>query len=158
MNNYTVTVINEQGASELTRHETVSDCLQAARETWHDLKNLKITITDAGTGQRVYVKPLGRKLPMQVSDPRRRMSMRDYGSSVEISYWCELSECRVSREFFVASGGGYVFERMDDNSRQQVCGELAHMGEALRSAEKSLGRVVRREYRRMIRSLRALAI
>jgi len=56
---------------------------------------------------------------------------------------------RVTREFTVASSGGYVYEYLPRGERTQVCGHLGYRGNTLTATSDgaALASVIRREYR-----------
>jgi hypothetical protein len=66
-----------------------------------------------------------------------------------VSYTDPCDGCRITREFFAPSEGGYVREN-DGQQYPQVCEELASMGNTLKwRPGHPLMDLIRREYRRM---------
>ena len=67
--------------------------------------------------------------------------------SVTIIYESAVAGCRVSRTFWVAAPGRYVWE-----GQKQVCEKLAGTGITLMASADELAAVIRREYKAMRRS------
>jgi hypothetical protein len=72
-----------------------------------------------------------------------------------LSYYDEMDDARVTREFWVPQNGGYVHEITSERPGtlgQQVCDGLCNRGSTLSASRQGLLHCIRREYRSMRRA------
>ena len=85
----------------------------------------------------------------------RRMELIDNGGTVRLTYY-HPHDGFVSRIYWVPAHGGYVHQTTWERPGTlgfQVCERLSSMGNTLWATPDNLAQVIRREYRRMRRSI-----
>ena len=86
----------------------------------------------------------------------KRMRLTDNGQTVELSYHDPDTGAYRTRTFYVPPNGGYVRQTTwgrPGTLGQQVCERLSSSGHTLTATPATLADVIRREYRRMSRSI-----